>query len=63
MGEKKERDREKNNYIEIKQQDSLKKKTVNDYIKEKKNTLLQMTMKTQQFKNLWDATKAILRRL
>ena len=37
MGEKKERDREKNNCMEIKQQDSLKK-TVNDYIKEKKKT-------------------------
>ena len=39
-----------------------KKKKFNDYIKEKKNTLLQVTMKIQQYKILWDATKAILRR-
>ena len=56
-------DEKKNNCMEIKQQDSKKKKKkFNDYIKEKKNTLLQVTMKIQQYKILWDATKAILRR-
>ena len=41
----------------------LKNQWVNDEIKEEiKNTLRQMTMKTQPYKNLWNAAKAILRR-
>ena len=46
--------------MQIKQQDSKKDiKKVNDYIKQKqKPTLSQVTMKTQQYKNLWDTTKA-----
>ena len=40
----------------------LKNQWVNDEIKEEiKNTLRQMTMKTQPYKNLWHAAKAVLR--
>ena len=40
----------------------LKNQWVNEEIKkELKNTSRQMIIKTQPFKNLWDATKAVLR--
>ena len=52
------RNEKKNNYMETKQYAT--KKTSGSTMK-LKNTLTQMPMKTQPYKNLWDTAKAVLR--
>ena len=54
--------REKNDFMDTKWHASKKKGGVSEKIEtEFKNTLRQMTMKTQLYKRLWDAAKVVLR--